>query len=109
MPADPQAAAWLRARLAEGHEAEIDLSALGSIAEVVAYLVEVDRTEGRDDCFGAELVLTVSDLDRETLRENAAILRRLGYVGVADMMRVLACRAKPKPLPVTTRWPKKIH
>jgi hypothetical protein len=37
-------------------------------------------------------------IDRETLRENAAILRRLGYISVADMMRRLARKAKPRPM-----------
>lgn len=101
MPADPQDVAFLRAKLADDRDTEENsLSALQSIAEVVGYLVECDRAEQRDDCHSAELALAAADLSRETLRDNATILARLGYADVASMMRKLARRAKPKPLPI---------
>ncbi|WP_426418462.1 hypothetical protein [Bradyrhizobium genosp. A] len=98
---DPVAVALLRAKLADDRDTdENSLSALESIAEVVGYLVEVDRSEGRPDDYSAELALAAADLSRETLRENAAILGRLGYADVASMMRKLARKAKPKPLSI---------
>jgi hypothetical protein len=101
MPADPETVALLKTYLAEAPKAdEPGLSALGSIAEVAAWLVECDRAEGRNDVDSAELVLSAVDLDRDHLREAAMVLRRLGYVSVAEMMRRLARKAKPKPAPL---------
>src|SRR5436309_396928 len=72
------------------------LGALQTIAEVIGYVVEGARQDGIDEADAVELLLTDAGLDREELRANALILRRLGYIKVADVMRRLARKAKPK-------------
>lgn len=100
MAVDPETLASFRAQL-DGlpDTAENDLSSLSSIAAVIGYVIACNRAEGRDDDVGVELLLAAVDLDRQTLRSTATTLKRLGYVEVAEMMRRLARRAKPKALP----------
>src|SRR5262245_49664226 len=61
-----------------------------SWAEMIAYHVAVARQAGIDEVAFNEIVLTVAQLDQESLIEAADLLGKLGYRDVARMLRRLA-------------------
>jgi hypothetical protein len=103
MQVDAAMLAHLRRVEAELPEAESSpLAALETTPMTIAWLIESFRQSGGDEVLAVELALTDLGLHRETLREDAAVLHRLGYRQVAGMMRRLERKAKPRP---PKRWP----
>jgi hypothetical protein len=83
-----------------GTETGVDLSAITSAAEMIAYTSSSMRAEGYDDETAAdavELLCVLADIDRVKLREAARILRALGYSeAIVDRLKARA-RAARKP------------
>jgi hypothetical protein len=104
MPVDPEMLARFREyeRAMEGREdPEIDLSALTSIPEVLAYLATSARHNGHSAEEAAdqvELVVTLAGLHRDKLRAAARTLQPLGYHAVADRLVQLARSRRRKTL-----------
>jgi hypothetical protein len=71
-----------------------DLSALESTEEVLGYVIAVSRSEGWDEVDMTELVLRAGEFSPHDIRRAERVLRPLGYVRVADMMRRIAGRRK---------------
>ncbi|RXH15232.1 hypothetical protein [Bradyrhizobium guangzhouense] len=91
-----------RALAAEGGEVDTsDLAPLGSELEVLAWVIAETRARGEiNEADAVELVLLDTNSSRDELRSWAQSLKRLGYVGVSNRLRLMARRAKAKPLPV---------
>jgi hypothetical protein len=81
------------AAVAPDHDA-IDLSALQSIEEVIGYVIAAARAEGEDEVDVVELLVRATDLTPDDVRQVARLLRSLGYVAVADMLRKIAGRRR---------------
>jgi hypothetical protein len=83
---------------AAGYDPDIEhLRPLASLAELLAYMLEVERRAG-DEELGvdlAELLIRVADIDREQVREAEGVLRGLGYAALSARLRKLARRARP--------------
>jgi hypothetical protein len=72
------------------------LPGINTRVELIAYVIECARAEGKDECDWVELLH--HDTDRATLRGFAKTMRRLGYIKVADRPSDMAkrrCKAKP--------------
>jgi hypothetical protein len=88
------------------------LAALQTPLEVVAFVIELARagattTGGLDEGDAIELLLTLVNTDRETLREYASTLGRLGYQAVATRLRQMA-RQRTRPAKPPNWWPEKL-
>jgi hypothetical protein len=81
------------AAVAPDHDA-IDLSALQSIEEVIGYVIAAARAEGENEVDLVELLVRATDLTPDDVRRAERVLRPLGYVSVADMLRKIAGRRK---------------
>jgi hypothetical protein len=75
------------------HDA-IDMTALQSIEEVIGYVIAAARAEGDDEVDLVELLVRAADLTPDEVRRVERVLRPLGYVAVADMLRQIAGRRK---------------
>jgi len=64
-----------------------DLSALTTIAEVLAFVIEAARVDGDDELEAVELAARVAELSRDERRSAASTLRKLGYREAADRLR----------------------
>jgi hypothetical protein len=64
-----------------------DLTALTSIAEVLAFVIEGARADGDDELEAVEFTARVADLTRDERRSAASTLRRLGYREAAERLR----------------------
>jgi len=84
--------AELRQRLAEDGPAEHGLAALQSTIEIIAWLCAAARSDGADEVDQVELFIRADDMPPADVRKHEKLLRRLGYVQVADMMRRIARR-----------------
>jgi hypothetical protein len=61
-------------------------------------LAECTRHDGEiDEADAVELCLTDIGMHREELRGHATILKRLGYIAVANRLRQMARKAKRAP------------
>lgn len=88
MPIDLADVAEVRKAVAALPQGEPDeLGELQSVPEVLAYTIALARAEGRDEVEAVELVVRAADLSRNERRHAQGILRKLGYVGVSDMLR----------------------
>jgi len=74
--------------------AAADLSPLTSTAEVLAFVATAARSWGEDESDMCELTVRLCDMQPDDVRRDARVLRRLGYVAVANMMRRLAGRRR---------------
>jgi hypothetical protein len=107
---DAQAMARYRQRFAEwcerneGVDLGVDLSAITSTLEMIAYTASSVRAEGHDDETVADavaLLCVLADTDRVQLQSAWRTLARLGYSApVVDRLKALAKRAR-KPI----AWP----
>lgn len=95
MSVDPREVARLH-RLADQVPDSGEFAQLDTLHEVVACMVAFAIAEGLDALNAIELVLIAAAPPRASLRASAGVLRRLGYVDVATLMRELAPRAKPR-------------
>jgi hypothetical protein len=71
-----------------------DLSALQTIPEVLGYMIACARHDGDDEVDAAELLIRFTELSPDDVRGAEGVLRRLGYIQVADMMKKIAGRRK---------------
>jgi hypothetical protein len=69
-----------------------DLSSLETREEVLAWLITDCRASGDDEVRSAELLIRFADMSPNEVRSAERVLRRLGYIAVADMMRRIAGR-----------------
>lgn len=93
-----EAVAWLREHEAN-HADDADHDGpvpFRSFAEAIAYYVAVARERGVDEAAFIEIVLTVVQLNQESLLETADVLAALGYRDVDRLLRRLAKRAQPR-------------
>jgi len=74
-----------------------ELAPLSSTAMVIAYMTAMAREDGINEVDAVETALVDTGLHREHLRADADLLARLGYRGIASMLRRLARKAKPRP------------
>jgi hypothetical protein len=75
-------------------EALDDLSALPSVAAVLAYLATQARAEGEDEADWVEMVVRLAEMPPGAVRAAEAVLRAMGYRMVADRLREIAGRRK---------------
>jgi hypothetical protein len=88
MPVDQADVAQVRKIMVALPQGEADeLGELQTIPEVLAYTIALARAEGRDELQAVELVVRAADLSRNERRSAATVLRKLGYVRVAGMLR----------------------
>jgi hypothetical protein len=71
-----------------------DLSALQSVAEVVAYVATVSRADGGDPPDACELLVRHAQLPSDEVRRVASVLKRLGYTDVSQRFTEIAGRRK---------------
>jgi len=88
MAVDPAAVASIRDLMAKLPDAG-EFEHLSSLAEIIAYLVAVTRADGGDEIEAIEIVLAAVQPQKKSLREAELVLRRLGYVEVADLLQRL--------------------
>src|SRR5262245_40939985 len=81
------------------------LAALGSTAEVVAFLIYSMKADGADKAEvldGVETLVVAADLSREEVRETRDLLVRLGYG--SDLGRLLTRLSRKAKLTPPRRW-----
>jgi hypothetical protein len=71
-----------------------DLSALQSVAEVVAYVATVSRADGGDPPDACELLVRHAQPSPAEVRRVASILKKLGYIEVSQRLAEVAGRRK---------------
>jgi hypothetical protein len=71
-----------------------DLSALQSVAEVLAYVATCTRSDGGDPPDACELLVRHAQLPPAEVRRVARLLRALGYVEVSQRLAEIAGRRK---------------
>jgi hypothetical protein len=71
-----------------------ELLPLTSIPAVLAFLATKTRADGGDEADAVELAVRAADLKPSAARASERVLRRLGYVAVADRLREIAGRRK---------------
>ena len=81
-----------------------DLSGIGTLAELIGYLIAVARERSWDEVAVVERFVMQAKPHRERVEEAEPLLRSLGYVAVADSLRKLRRSLKTKP---PGRWPRK--
>ena len=81
------------AAMAPDHDA-IDMSALQSTEEIIGFVIASARAEGLDEVDLVEVLVRAIDLSPTDVRRAERVLRPLGYVAVADMLRNIAGRRK---------------
>jgi tRNA A58 N-methylase Trm61 len=64
-----------------------DLTALTTIAEVLAFTIESARADGDCELEAIEFAARVADLTRDERRSAASTLKKLGYRAAADRLR----------------------
>jgi hypothetical protein len=74
-------------RLAANMRDDDSLLPLVTIPEVLGFVIATARAEGRDECDDVERVVRGAALDRKTVNKAGRVLRALGYLAVADMLR----------------------
>jgi hypothetical protein len=72
----------------------VDMSALQSVEEVIAFSIACLRAEGENEVELIELLVRAIDLDPKEVRRIEYVLRPLGYTSVSDMLRQIAGRRK---------------
>ena len=102
MAVDRETLARFRAyqQATEGAEPSNDLAELETIPEVIGWLVACARAKGSDEVDCVELLVTCSNLDKDQLRDAERVLRPLGYVRVAELLKRMARSRKRRPKPV---------
>jgi hypothetical protein len=87
------------------------LAALQSPLEVLAYAIELARAGdfGLDECDAVELMLTLLNTDRQTLRGHASTLKALGYQAVATRLRQMARQRSRPARPPGYCWPRYVR
>jgi hypothetical protein len=76
-------------RLAANMRDDDSLLPLVTIPEVLGFVIATARAEGRDECDDVERVVRGAELSREKVRRAGRILRALGYLAVADMLKAI--------------------
>jgi hypothetical protein len=71
-----------------------DLSALQSVAEVIAYVATVSRSDGGNPADTCEMLARHAQLPPAEVRRVARLLRALGYVEVSQRLAEIAGRRK---------------
>jgi hypothetical protein len=79
-----------------------DLSGLGSIPEVIAWVISDCRAAGDDEVSSAELLIRHSNMSPDEVRSAERVLRRLGFIAVAEMMRQIAGKRRHGLRPLDT-------
>jgi hypothetical protein len=69
-----------------------DLSSLETLEELIAWLIADARASGDSEVDAVELLIRYSGTTAPEVRAAERVLRRLGYIAVADMMRRIAGR-----------------
>jgi hypothetical protein len=69
-----------------------DLSSLETLEELIAWLIADARASGDSEVDAVELLIRYSGTTAPEVRSAERVLRRLGYIAVADMMRRIAGR-----------------
>jgi hypothetical protein len=87
MPIDAADVAKARAMLADMPAS--DLTALTSVAEVLAFVIEGARVDGDCELEAVEFTARVAELSRDERRSAASTLQKLGYREAADLLRHL--------------------
>jgi hypothetical protein len=64
-----------------------DLTALTSVAEVLAFVIEGARVDGDCELEAVEFTARVAELSRDERRSAASTLKRLGYREAAERLR----------------------
>jgi hypothetical protein len=93
MPVDAADVAELQ-RLAATFQPDDSLAPITSIPELIAYVATTSRAQGADEADWCELLIRSAEMTPDDVRAAERVLRPLGYVFVADMMRRLAGRRK---------------
>jgi hypothetical protein len=93
MPVDAAAVAEVR-RLMAMPDNDTTMQAFDSHAALLGFVASEARTDGRDEADAVELVVRSASAKPDELREAEGLLRRLGYVAVADRLKWLAGRRK---------------
>jgi hypothetical protein len=78
-----------------------DLSALQSVAEVLAFLATTSRADGGDPADAVELLIRHAQLPPTEVRRVARVLKALGYTEVSQRLAEIAGRREHslRPLP----------
>jgi hypothetical protein len=71
-----------------------DLTALQSVAEVLAYVATCTRTDGGDPADACEMLARHAQLPPAEVRRAARLLKALGYVEVSQRLAEIAGRRK---------------
>jgi hypothetical protein len=95
--------AHIRERLGEASVDDNPFQECQDLAEVLALLVALCRVQEVDEGLAVEVVVKAIDSTRGNLTETAQIMQALGYAKVAPVLRRLAKRARPRPLPPAER------
>src|SRR5690242_3927513 len=83
-----------RLEVAMPEYSDSDLSALETLEEVIAWLIADARSSGDDEGDAVELFIRHAQLAPNEVRSAEQILRRLGYIPVADTMRRITGRRR---------------
>jgi hypothetical protein len=67
-----------------------ELAELDGLAEIFGYAIALARSEGVDELFAIEVLVTAVKPYARSVREAARVLQKLGYVDVSKLLRRLA-------------------
>jgi tRNA A58 N-methylase Trm61 len=81
------------------HDA-VDMSVCDTIEEVIALTIANARQDGDDEVHTVELLIRLAEMTPTAVRRSERMLRPLGYVAVADMMRRITGRRKHSLIPL---------
>jgi len=78
----------------------VDLTPLTTSAELLAFCATTSRAEGWDECDMCELVVRLSPMSPDTVRDAVRVLEPLGYRDVCARLRQTAGRRKHELAPL---------
>lgn len=67
-----------------------ELAALDTMPLLLGFVIASARAEGHDECDQVEILCRAARFEKRHLRECETVLRRLGYILVADRLRQLS-------------------
>lgn len=71
-----------------------DLSMLATTEQVIVWVITDCRAAGDDEVHGVELLIRHSNMSPGEVRSAERVLRRLGFIAVADTIRQIAGRRR---------------
>jgi hypothetical protein len=77
-----------------------DMSVCETVEEVFALLIANARHDGDSEADTVELLIRLAEMTPDAVRRSERILRPLGYVAVADMMRRITGKRKHSLVPL---------